>query len=521
MKRIMSLFAVSVICVSFSNGQDSYSPENIEGKQLFLRKTINNNRKVYVRADDQEVYYIHQRTRLFPVREPEPVIMREVNQKGKYTELVFYSEHLGKGKIRAYESRSNKLFDAVIRSAFAESIDDAFPILVLNKQSGFVHSMGSNHLPAEEFLEPVSEEELHSGDLVKCPICFSNVPDVSGYDLEMRQGEACSGQVHLRYPLVTDDQIQNRVRLTGERVLSDWVTPLKGYQYKFYAVDSTLANAFACPAGKIYITTGLLDSLESEEELEGILAHEIAHVEMRHGYRQFRSAQKRVFWAGLVAAVAGAATRRTEVFNVVNLIGQFAISIVMSGHSRRYETEADSFANLYFELNDLGQGRSSFRNVLRKLQYHQDFYDPESDGSSLLSTHPDIAARIDAVENSVMKMFSPDDVFYGYDKSGDLVATITFQAQRNYKGRMNPDDVGLQIIATVETTSALGDKVKIKDIKITTGGREIKLDNKEDTEVYPNDAVGVSLVSKSYRSLVDGIDDIKLKLKNVARWEKD
>ncbi len=44
--------------------------------------------------------------------------------------------------------------------------------------------------------------------------------------------------------------------------------PLKGYNYKFYAVDNEITNAFAVPAGKVYITTGLLNAMESDEELE-------------------------------------------------------------------------------------------------------------------------------------------------------------------------------------------------------------------------------------------------------------
>lgn len=120
----------------------------------------------------------------------------------------------------------------------------------------------------------------------------------------------------------------------------------------------------------------------------------------------------------------------------------------------------------------------------------------------------------------MFKAFGPDDSFYGYDSGGDLVATLTFQAQRVYSGTINSDDVGLQIVAFVDTTSALGDKDQIKEMRLKTAGGWIKLDNMEDTEVVPNDTVGASLVNNNQRTLIDGIEEIELKLRNVTRWRK-
>ena len=499
--------------------QTKFSLEALVGQELFLRETPNTNRKVYVKVGNRESYYIHSKSRLFPVRKTEPILIRKVKEKQDHVEVEFSSKYLGKGKIQLYGATTPELLEAAIQSAFSES-PEADPELVLNRESGFIHFLGCNHLPPPGQRQPATQEALASGNYQKCPLCFSNVPKISGYDLEMRLSEGVTGAIHARYPLVTDDEIQNRVRRIGEKVLSNWVIPLKGYTYRFYAVDSGLTNAFACPGGKIYMTTALLQTLESDEELGAILAHEIAHVELRHGYRQFRSFQKAQLWAGIAAALAGAATKSSGVMNLVNMIAQLSAGIVMTGHSRRYESEADAFANIYLESRHLNSGRQSFSNVLRKLQYHQDFYDPENKGSSFLSTHPEIKARIDTVENSEMAVFGPEETFFGYNKQEDLVATIFFQGQRRYTGRLNSDDVGLQIVALVETTSALGDKAKIKDIRIKTNGKRIKLDNKEDTEVLPNDAVGASFVSKDVRRLIDEIEHIDLDLRNVVRWEK-
>lgn len=519
MKFGLTLFFTFLFALIPTISFGQYTTNNLEGKELILKETVNVNRKVYVRDEGETAYYIHNKSRLFPVRKNEPVKIRSVKVTSDYTEIKFISTNLGKGEIRIYDASTPKLFNNVITSAFSTSSNTSSSVqYILNKNSNVIHFAGSNHLPPKEHQVVVGEEELLSEKHKKCSLCFFNIPKVSGYDLEMQLGNFSAGQVQLQNPLVTDDAVQLRVKKAGKRVLDKWMMPLKGYHYKFFAVESDITNAFAAAGGKVFITTALLNSLESEEELEAILAHEIAHVELRHGYRQFRSAQKAAFWGGIIAIAVGAGNQAA--FDLVNILNQIASSIVLSGHNRRYESEADSLSYIYFESNNLGNGKTSFRNVLRKLQYNQDFYQPEEKGTSLLASHPNIASRIDAVENSEMKVFS-DDVFYGYNAEDELVATISFQAQRAYKGTLNKDDVGLQIIALVETTSALEKNDSVGDIEIVTDSGVIKMDNKENTEILPNDAVGASFSAKNIRNLVESIKGIKLKLRNVVKWTKD
>ncbi len=516
MKKLSLIFAISFLVTSHLFAQTT--PENLKGRELKLRETVNVNRKIYVTFGDQTAYYIHESSRLFPVRKTETVKVTEVKTKKDSIEVSFISPNLGKGKIRVYDAHTSDIFNAVIKSAFSEPLEEAKASFIANKYSGVVHFAGCNHLPDEESRISVALSEFPSDKYKKCPLCFYNVPRVSSYDLEMKLGNYVAGQVQIQNPLVTDDAVQARVREAGKRVLGRWPMPLKGYNYRFYAVDSEVTNAFAVPGGKVYITTGLLEALESEEELESVLAHEVAHVEFRHGYRQFRSAQNAAFWGGLVAVAVGA--NNQGAFDITNILTQIASGIVLSGHSRRYESEADSMAYIYFEKNNLGTGKISFQNVLKKLQYNQDFYQPERQGTSLLASHPQIAERIDAVEKSNMRVFSENDVFYGYNVEGELVVTVSMQTQRVYSGSLNKDDVGLQIIALIETTSALGDGVTVKDITLQTNIGPLLLDNKEDTLIMPNDAVGASFISKTQRSLVDEINNIGIKMKNVSKWEK-
>src|SRR5688572_13353362 len=102
MTAVCMLVALALLAVTTDGTAQIYTPENVKNKQLILRQTINTNRKVYVSAGSDELYYIHDNSRLFPVRKSEPVIITAVAAKQGETEVAFKSEKLGKGKIRLY-----------------------------------------------------------------------------------------------------------------------------------------------------------------------------------------------------------------------------------------------------------------------------------------------------------------------------------------------------------------------------------------------------------------------------------
>ncbi len=80
------------------------------------------------------------------------------------------------------------------------------------------------------------------------------------------------------------------------------------YQYSFTVVQSPTVNAFALPAGRIFITASLLAQMQSEDELAGVLAHEMAHVEAQHSSQRIhklRQTRENSWWYGTGGAVVG------------------------------------------------------------------------------------------------------------------------------------------------------------------------------------------------------------------------
>ncbi len=436
------------------------------------------------------------------------------------------------------------VFAALVSDAF-EGIGAAMarPPFIANRASRLVHARGCNHLPAES--EQVAFETLAAADNAgyrACNICFRTIPRVSGYDTEIRLGESVAGALRQHNPVVSDPVLSQRVTESGQRVLRSWPIPLRGYQYKFAVVEDDAPNAVACPAGRIYVTTGLLEAVESDAELDAVLAHEITHVERRHGYRQYRRAQTASIIGGIAGLLAGAAadkatkspTTGNAVADLVRTIADMATTIALTGYGRNEESEADSYA-LAWAASNPNESPAAFMQMLSKLKYAESRTEAPERGASLLATHPQIDDRIAKAYGTTIQEFAGSPRFGGFDKEGNQLLTIQLEMQAFFDysapsgdGSSTPGSVPLehkrelQVFASVETSSDLADRVKVRDIVLTSGGRKISLDNREDTEVHPVESIGMNFYStKTGGLLTSAVDAIEVPfLDGVDHWER-
>ena len=112
------------------------------------------------------------------------------------------------------------------------------------------------------------------------------------------------------YPKLQDSQMQSYVSQLGRRIAT--ASQLEGnpYNYNFTVVDVGMVNAFALPAGTVFVTTPLLAMAESEAELAGVIGHEIGHIQARHTAERIYQAEKSnsTWWAaggGIIGGVLG------------------------------------------------------------------------------------------------------------------------------------------------------------------------------------------------------------------------
>lgn len=111
------------------------------------------------------------------------------------------------------------------------------------------------------------------------------------------------------YPQVKNAQLQAYIERLGHKIVNANNLKNRPYTYNFTAVDSAQVNAFAMPAGEVFITAPIIAMAETEAEIAGVLGHEIGHVVARHTAERMylaKKEQKKMIGFGAIGAVMGA-----------------------------------------------------------------------------------------------------------------------------------------------------------------------------------------------------------------------
>jgi predicted Zn-dependent protease len=165
--------------------------------------------------------------------------------------------------------------------------------------------------------------------------------------------------------------------------------------YTVKVVTSKAINAISLPGGRIYVTEGTLEAVESDDELAAILAHEIAHNSLRHAMQQHSRAGKADL--GLIVAVlAGIATGRGEVTFMAAQIQQGALN----HYGRKFELQADEHALNY--LNKTEYKPVAMLTVLEGLAA-MEASQLMPQGLTTGTTHPLAKDRADNMEKLLVK----------------------------------------------------------------------------------------------------------------------
>lgn len=191
-----------------------------------------------------------------------------------------------------------------------------------------------------------------------------------------------------------DRQAAARVQEIGQRLLNSSPAGRSPYEYDFHLLgDSETINAFALPGGQVFITRALYDRLPADDELAGVLGHEIGHVVGRHSAEQIAKAR-------LTEGLAGAAVIATYDPNnpasagsaqIAAIIGQ----LVNMRWGREHELESD-FLGVCF-MDDAGYDPSALIQVMNVLAGSREGQSPPE----FFSTHPNPDNRIRRIEEAI------------------------------------------------------------------------------------------------------------------------
>ncbi|MCB2214636.1 M48 family metallopeptidase [Desulfofustis glycolicus] len=212
---------------------------------------------------------------------------------------------------------------------------------------------------------------------------------------ERELGEKLLYQVRSAFPIIGDPDLHRYINDLGQEVLD--VAGIQFFEYRFFIVKSKQFNAFAAPSGLIFFYTELIQSMDSEDELVSVIAHEIGHVAKRHLASRMKKGTI-VNIAALGAALAAIALGGGGAASQALLTGSLAAGQSAQLYfSREDEKEADLLA--YHWLKELGRnpdGQRKMLQTMRRITRYRMGQVPQ-----YLLTHPDPEARLDYVESLI------------------------------------------------------------------------------------------------------------------------
>lgn len=207
-------------------------------------------------------------------------------------------------------------------------------------------------------------------------------------------GRTVGATLLLGSPLHEEQQATRYLNLLGQTLVKASGSRETFSGYHFAVIDSPEINAFAAPGGFIFVTRGMLRLCTSEEMVAAVLAHEIAHVELKHGLQAIKTS--RLTSATTLLAMEGAKSvgspefrQLTSLFN--ETIQDAVTTLVDKGYSRATELEADRTAVQILERS--GYAAAPLLTMLEAMEQTS----RKKGGFAMLKTHPAPADRLAAL----------------------------------------------------------------------------------------------------------------------------
>ena len=205
-------------------------------------------------------------------------------------------------------------------------------------------------------------------------------------DQEIAMGRKISTQVEKHYKVLDDGAAQNRVNAIGQK-LAD-VCDRRELVYTFKVLDLKEVNAFSLPGGYVYVNRGLLEKVKNDDELAGVLAHEVGHIAARHAVKRLQASMG----YGLLSALAVGTRTSPEAIRGA----QVAFAQIFLAHARGDELMADRLA--VRTMKRAGYDPYAMATFLEKLK---GILREKPVAGTYVRTHPYLSDRIRVVHEEI------------------------------------------------------------------------------------------------------------------------
>jgi predicted Zn-dependent protease len=212
-------------------------------------------------------------------------------------------------------------------------------------------------------------------------------------------GRSVAAVLLSRYPLVENPALTKYLNKVGLLVAYSSERPDTYGGYHFGVVRNNEINAYACPGGFIFVTTGLLSEVGNEDQLAAVLGHEVAHVAHRDGINSIKKSR----WTDLGFYAAGQAAGQfspAEVKELTNVftgvISEVGKTVIENGYSQSQEKNADEAGVRYAAA--AGYDPSGLIALLQ-----EEIQKNLSSGGGPYSSHPKPDTRIRLIKEEIQK----------------------------------------------------------------------------------------------------------------------
>jgi Zn-dependent protease with chaperone function len=156
-------------------------------------------------------------------------------------------------------------------------------------------------------------------------------------------GREAAEEIRREYPIIQDEEIARYLTEKGELLVAHAPEALKhpAFEYSFTPVNLKEINAFALPGGPMFVHRGMFDAASAEGEVVGVMAHELAHVLLRHGTANASKAQNPWLQLGQLAGAIGGAMVGGATGSLISQGSQFGLGTLLLRYSRDFEKQAD------------------------------------------------------------------------------------------------------------------------------------------------------------------------------------
>jgi MAF protein len=207
-------------------------------------------------------------------------------------------------------------------------------------------------------------------------------------DREVAMGEAINREVEKEYKFVEDPLVEKRVEDIGKKIAG--VCDRKEITYHFNVLDEDEVNAVSLPGGFVYIYRGLVEKVANDDELAGVIAHEVGHIVARHSIKKL---QGEIGYSILRVLTAAVPQGGGELGGAADA----AFTELMLGYSREDELLADQLGARYAKLAGYNpRGMLSFLQKLQAIDKRRPLAP-----KSYFKTHPYVPDRIRVVKEEL------------------------------------------------------------------------------------------------------------------------